>query len=278
MELLLLLLPLALFGISTSDEDDEPSDENRTGTDAGELIETGAGDDTISAGAGDDGVLSGDGDDLIFLGAGDDQVAAGAGNDTVWGGTGDDLVTGGPGNDRIFLQDGDDEYAPFENSLGLSEADMVSGDDLIRGGAGNDVIIDTIGSDTVWGDLGNDVILTHDAPGTDAADELHGGFGSDLLFGDDGDVMTGGAGADIFATEQLDSSVGEDPVMVTDFAPGEDGLLFDVFTGPPVPTVALQLAENGLDTEVLINDQTMMVLANIMPTQVDMADIQARRF
>jgi Ca2+-binding RTX toxin-like protein len=68
------------------------------GTEEGDAIDGGLGDDQVS--------LLG-GNDSINGGAGDDAIDAGAGDDTIRGGTGNDSITGGGGNDTFLFGRGD---------------------------------------------------------------------------------------------------------------------------------------------------------------------------
>ncbi|WP_353475711.1 type I secretion protein (plasmid) [Salipiger sp. H15] len=105
------------------------------------------------------------------------------GNDLLRGSSGNDTLDGGPGNDRLL------------------------------GKGGNDLIVDTLGSDTAEGGAGTDFIaLVDDLPG--APDVIDGGAGVDLLWGDDGDTVTGGAGADLFIVPV--GQAGAEPVTITD--------------------------------------------------------------
>jgi Ca2+-binding RTX toxin-like protein len=89
----------------------------------------------IDAGAGNDTVYGGTGDDVIFGQAGNDLIYGGEGNDTIYGGTGDDVIRGEEGNDVIYGGDGDN---------------------IIFGGAGDDLIYGGAGNNTLYGGAGND--------------------------------------------------------------------------------------------------------------------------
>lgn len=116
------------------------------GTDSGEFLSGGGGDDVIFAGAGNDYVEGKFGDDLIYLEDGDDSTRAGAGNDKVYGGAGNDYLDGGAGNDQLFGEAGNDRLIGYR------------GDDLLWGGAGND---------TLHGGAGNDTYVIGTGLGTD---------------------------------------------------------------------------------------------------------------
>ena len=153
-----------------------------TGND--DLIEAGAGNDTIFAGDGDDSILAGAGNDTVFGGDGNDSITSdsgtaelygGAGNDTISGegtmegGDGDDFlmtppgsgpttIYGGAGNDFIVDQGGPDSHDLLDGG---------SGDDAVLGGAGNDTIIGGTGNDGVDGALGDDTFVLDDNHGND---------------------------------------------------------------------------------------------------------------
>ena len=66
---------------------------------------------------------------MLFAGRGDDAVAGKAGNDTLGGGAGNDLIWGGSGNDRLSGDAGDDLLVGG------------FGADRMNGGSGNDVLL-----------------------------------------------------------------------------------------------------------------------------------------
>jgi hypothetical protein len=103
----------------------------------------------------------GDGNDRLRSDAGDDILDGGPGNDNLIYGAGRDLVFGGPGSDQIY---------GFNN-----QGDAVS--DTLHGGAGDDFIYatDGVSADLVFGEEGNDY----------------------LQFSN-GDIVSGGPGADTF--------------------------------------------------------------------------------
>lgn len=105
------------------------------GTDLGDVIDGGAGDDTILGGAGDDTITGGAGGDLIDGGTGADVIDGGSGDDRVLAGDGEDIVTGGSGNDEIT------GGAAADVLLGRDDRDIFNGatsGDFIDGGEGGD--------------------------------------------------------------------------------------------------------------------------------------------
>jgi Ca2+-binding RTX toxin-like protein len=104
-------------------------------------------------------------------------------NDQLFGNNVANLLSGGGGADLLY---GD------------------SGDDVLDGGAGRDVLDGGNGNDRLFGGADADVLN-----GGDGADRLHGGVGDDIL--------TGGSGNDVFVFAELG---GRD--SITDFRRGQD--------------------------------------------------------
>ncbi len=153
-----------------------------------ELIDAGAGNDTVTGSAGNDVIRGNAGDDLLSGGDGDDTFTilgnpegfdvfiGGAGTDTILGSAWNDTlglanVAGnldgieaidmGGGYDKILLTSGDD-------SIDLSGI-AVSGVELIDAGAGNDIIVASAANDILMGGFGNDTF------------EFRSGFGHDTI-------------------------------------------------------------------------------------------------
>jgi Ca2+-binding RTX toxin-like protein len=179
-----------------------------TGTDY--LLGNG-GNDVLNGRGGSDNLWGGSGQNSMYGGAGPDQLLGGDGNDRLYGGTGEDVLQGGAGNDQLDGGLGDDdEYGGLGDDTfteGSSAAD--NGSDLLDGGTGLDGVSYlgrtagvTISNDGSWNDgaagEGDGVAPTIERlVGTNAADTLTGGSGSDWLYGHGGaDVLTGGSGSD----------------------------------------------------------------------------------
>ncbi len=188
----------------------------------------------------DGGYINGsDGNDTINGSDNEDGLLGGAGNDVIFARAGDDLVSGDAGNDRVFLGAGNDDYSPDDASYANQ-----AGNDLVRGGDGDDFIVDLRGSNALFGDLGDDVLVSfdgltsfglYDKPGElGTTDTLSGGFGNDSLAGDDGDIMTGGKGFDTFYAIDDEDPDGVDDlreVRITDFQPRADALMITHLNG-----------------------------------------------
>jgi Ca2+-binding RTX toxin-like protein len=99
-------------------------------------------------------------DNILDGWGGDDYVFGGGGNDTIYGWTGNDYLDGWTGNDTIFGE---------------------AGNDTLLGYDGSDILLGGSGSDSVFGENGNDILYGY-------------GFTAGEF-----DVLSGGAGADLFA-------------------------------------------------------------------------------
>lgn len=217
-------------------------------------LEGGQGNDTIYGGTGDDRIYGGENDDLLYGDEGFDYLYGGAGNDTMYGGAdsdwlygeaGDDILVGegsydglvgGAGNDRLNGGDGNDWVQGDEGN------DILSGgndDDKLYGMADNDVLWGDAGNDDLYGGTGNDQLnggIGNDyLHGEDGNDTLSGGLGVDTLLGGNGndfimieagasayspDILTGGAGSDIFYTIGKSWSGDVYNTVITDFEGG----------------------------------------------------------
>jgi len=128
------------------------------------------------------------------FGSEDDTSAGTTDADAMYLDEGDDLAVGGEGDDKIFLGNGQDSTVQLNEDGSFDTAGM-EGDDFIRGGAGRDILVDSLGSNTIFGDTGYDRMNSVDAEGDEGTpDTMYGGFGNDVLFADNGDVLSGGGG------------------------------------------------------------------------------------
>ncbi len=107
--------------------------------------------------------------DMLIGTAGDDVIVALAGSDVIDAGGGNDTVCGG------------------------------DGDDILRGGDDNDALFGDAGSDILEGGDGEDVLVGAEGSG----DILEGDAGNDSLFGDDSDILNGGAGTNVLVNDAL---------------------------------------------------------------------------
>ncbi len=207
---------------------------------ADNLIETGAGADTVHAGRGVDLVYGGGGNDTLVGAGGADQLHGGAdddrlvgnnGDDRLWGDDGDDRLVGGRGLDALYGGNDNDDLsgaggadtlhgdAGNDRLRGNADSDRLEGgdgDDVLEGGVGDDLLQGDAGNDRLRGDSGGDLLL-----GGDGDDVLIGNAGADTLRGEAGnDLLRGGIGTDSFVFDG-----GHDTVL--DFQNDIDTIVFD---------------------------------------------------
>ncbi len=126
------------------------------GTDLGEVIRAGGGNDVVYALKGDDTVFGGNGNDGVNGGNGNDTIKGGRGHDVLVGGNGADWVSGQSGNDFIS---GENDSDHLFGGRGHDVLDGGNGKDFIFGGAGNDLIFGGKGNDVLTGGKGADVFV-----------------------------------------------------------------------------------------------------------------------
>lgn len=229
------------------------------GTDEGETLDGGAGDDTIFGQGGDDLIIGGrdslasrDINNTIAVADLEDQTESDDGNDTLYGGDGNDTILGGQGNDILDGGDGDDimsgqagidifrggngvdtvDYSresPFQLLVNLetniARGGTASGDtfysieNLIGSDDRIDRFIGTAAANHFWGQGGGDYFN-----GRGGDDILDGGNDGDILYGEDGnDTIIGGAGQDY-----MDGGEGIDTVV---YAGSSSGVTVDLVNG-----------------------------------------------
>lgn len=171
-----------------------------------DLVEAGAGNDTITTGDDRDTIFGGAGDDSINGGIDDDWIDAGEGHDFINDTRGSDTIYGGAGNDTIIA--GIDVFSDYEGDdpnagLGGYTSDPVKDDnrDWVDGGEGDDWIETGDDRDTIYGGAGNDTIhagIDDDhVEGGDGDDVITGGHGSDTIHGGAGDDMINAGDPDL---------------------------------------------------------------------------------
>jgi Ca2+-binding RTX toxin-like protein len=161
--------------------------------------------DTLSGGA--DAVLTAN---ILEGGAGNDSLSGGGGNDTLIGGLGDDTVNGGAGVDTVSfagttgavsinLSNVDVGATLAGRTSGAAGINVLSNLENVIGGDGNDIIIGSSGA-------GSNITADNLLDGALGDDSIDGGTGNDTLIGGGGnDTLIGGAGND-----SLNGGVGND--------------------------------------------------------------------
>ncbi len=179
-----------------------------SGLAGGDLLSGGTGNDSLDGGSGDDQLDGQEGDDSLTGGVGTDVLNGESGSDSLQGGEDADFLSGGIGND--VLHD-DDAGKPSNDTLDGGAGDDVllatGGGDALIGGTGDDRLDGGLGADTLEGNDGNDVLF-----GGADNDSVSGGDGADQLFGGSGDdVLAGQDGDDVIASgDGNDSATGGD--------------------------------------------------------------------
>ena len=249
--LLVGLLGVALVVNIVDDDDDAApeSDDQVSGNDENNTIETGAGDDTVFAGGGNDLVDTGTGDDRAFGQDGTDLIFGGAGDDFVRGNAGEDLLFGDEGEDTLFGDSGDDV---------LFGADIFDSEAIFEIVANTNFLPENL---NLFLDVNAD---------TGEADALNGGVGDDIILAGSFDVVSTGDGADV--VEIGDWVIPGDPVVVTDFNPDEDVIVYD-FEGTVAPNIIITEDEDTGDAaiEIAISDQENQRLVTLLG--VDFFDV-----
>ena len=193
-----------------------------------DLINGGAGNDSLTGQGGSDWIYGGIGDDKLsgdeydkrftpWEFHGGDHLEGGDGSDELIGDGGSDTLIGGEGQDSLF---GDASTSKLAGTYhGEDRLDGGVGDDYLEGGGRADTLLGGADNDMLWGDAAFDTLEAGEA-GTDwleggdgrdtlvggaLADTLYGGAGDDHLTGDGGnapvdqhgaDILEGGSGSD----------------------------------------------------------------------------------
>lgn len=191
------------------------------GGDGPDQVWGGSGDDLLTGDEGADELYGNAGTDTVFGGEGTDTVEGNAGADSLFGGAAADLLVGGTratgrddtgdtlygdtGTDALIGDNGAADpaaplgYRPFD----LTGPATAGGDDRLFGAAEDDLGYGGLGADLVSGQAGADHLEGGPNP-AGSPDTVLGDAGGDELVGgsfvpapDAGDVVEGGAGADV---------------------------------------------------------------------------------
>lgn len=162
---------------------------------------------TIRAGQGNDTIEVAPGTNLSFT------LIGGSGNDTITGGAGSDVIVGLGGMDTIRGGAGDDRVSA---GAGRDYIDGGTGNDILGGGLGDDTIYGMDGADRISGGEGQDYL-----EGAQGSDIIHGGAGNDMISGGHGDDrIFGNGGADVVyagaGRDTIEAGSGSDTVYRQD--------------------------------------------------------------
>lgn len=179
------------------------------------IMQGGAGADTLYGGGGNDTIYGGSGANFLIAGAGAHQLLqAGTGDTKLYdpgagGGAGTDTLTGGTGNDTIIGQQGD-----FFQDTGLAGSHnefwvyggATGAGSTLQGGAGDDTFhIETkLGNDTIVGGGGHDIVGFNDRSFSDVADLHYDASDSSytVTFSDHQEVKVTGI-SELYFTDQV---------------------------------------------------------------------------
>lgn len=226
--------------------------------------------------------------DLVFGGAGDDTAYGGLGDDRINGGAGDDHLEGNNGSDLIHGDDGEDEIIGGSSQVASPGVGRPDTGDRLYGDAGQDVIV------------GDNAVITRDVsaaattavlrgrgfavnrqvqlldlgetpdPDNFGADEILGGDGNDVSYGQGGtDRIKGNAGDDYAeggpGSDWVEGNAGDDDLVGGSSTPsGSSG---PATTGQPDTADAL-FGGPGDDVVLGDNGQISRPLAGQSPTSV----------
>jgi parallel beta-helix repeat protein len=211
------------------------------------LLDGGAGDDTIICFAGDDIGRGGAGNDVLDGGVGNDWLNGDAGDDVLAGGAGNDTLVLDQGNDRAAGDDGNDRFlitaasGTVDGGNGIDTVDYSAFSYKVTvslpldhgGGGGGKHVLRNI--ENVIGSAYADLLVGMNG----TANRLEGGAGDDTIlcfagddsaFGGDGnDALDGGAGTDRLeggaGNDRLDGGSGDDRLLGGD---GDDTLVLNL--------------------------------------------------
>lgn len=223
-----LLMAVGISSLIATAEDEDPEVNDTEGTSGDNVLHSSSEEvNILEGGDGNDQLFGNGGTDFLFGGDGNDLLRGSGGTDILVDDNGADTLIGGPGDDIIV-------------ATGVIDADALL--DTVRLSFANQQVADFSESE-VGVSLGPDSDV--------GADVVKGGAGNDLIFVGDGDTVSGGPGFDSIVLGEwapLDS-----PVVVEDFDPNEDRLVYDYPVGDPEPE--LRIEDDGEDANVYVNDR-----------------------
>lgn len=184
----------------------------------------------------------------------DDRLTGTVADDTLRGGGGNDTLIGAGGNNLLQVDSGANHLIGGE------------GNDVLRGGSGNDTLEGGWGDNVLMGGAGDDTLVgaALDDSGQDrsGANFLNGGAGDDLLIAGQGDMLSGGEGADQFALG--DWLAGAAPALIVDYSPEVDQIVLhydpDRLTQPEVSVTFDATQPDTAD--IRLNGQIIAHVAN----------------
>jgi Ca2+-binding RTX toxin-like protein len=183
------------------------------------------------------------------------SLAENGGNVSFADGNGDTTIFGNAANDTIFGQGGDDLII-VGNTPSFGGSPAQGGENLAYGGDGSDTLAGSGGTfasfQTGGSGDGRPISITYEQE--ISRDTLFGGGGDDYLLSENGNDLTGGAGADVFAISHLtgDAAVGFtlEPTVITDFNPALDSIVLTSGSVPTGAALTISVWANGLGSDI----------------------------
>ncbi|MCJ7873331.1 calcium-binding protein [Phaeobacter sp. J2-8] len=208
----------------------EGGDDTFEGSDEGEDVSGGAGDDLLNGNGGDDTLNGSTGTDTINGGAGDDLLVleefAVDVNDVFLGGAGEDTLSGSfiPEFENLFLGATVTYLMDGVSTTSEVSIETLNMNDTRYSGTDNANFFDLrglteiIAPEKFWLEAGDDTF-----EGSDEGEDVSGGAGDDLLNGNGGDdTLNGSTG-----TDTINGGAGDDLLVLEEFAVDVN----DVFLG-----------------------------------------------
>lgn len=266
--------------ISIEDVRSGNGDDNLIGDNNNNVFYAGGGNDTLIGNDGNDGLFGQDGDDYLDGGMGSDSLRGGAGNDVVIGGDGDDALIGDAGNDTMDGGLGRDTLSYNDVSGGVhvdlvagtaSSAtfgnDMVSNFERIEASNFDDVLIGDSNTDSIFGQDGNDIIVSNYTGASIFGGSIFGQDGDDSLSvnnfgaiqitlsgGEGNDILSGSAGVERYfggnGNDKINGSEGNDRI---DGGAGTDELLYLSFSDDITVDLLSNTATSLLSSDFVFN-------------------------
>lgn len=242
--------------------------------------------ENATGGNGNDLLIGNTISNILSGGNGNDTLSGGGGNDKLYGDAGSDIYRGDAGDDTFYFSDsdGDDsleggmgfDTLDFSALNGVVQANQFSG--VTTGTAGNDTLVDIF--EMLIGTRFGDVLA-----GGNGGDGLKGGAGNDQMWGNAGDDwMSGGDGNDRIKLGQGNDTVdfrnGDDIDTLVDFLAGAgspDKLQLKNYSGLGTASLAGMQAQGritqaGADTQIALNGGDMVILLNVLATNLHAND------
>ena len=222
-------------------------------SDAGVNVNLGTGKAKGGDAAGDkfssiENLMGSDHNDILKGNDGVNKLEGGKGDDAFEGSFGADTIIGGEGS-YTAVYTTSHKGVSVNLQKGTAKGGDAAGDTLIsienlKGSVHNDILVGDEGDNMLVGRSGNDRLK-----GNDGQDTLDGGYGNDVLISEnDGNVLIGGAGCDVFDLSRVEdlSDIATD--IIKDFQHGLDTIkLSKAHMGDDNVVTAIETTMNGVE-------------------------------